>query len=276
MITEAGHKMNHTNINRPSPFIANTAKRGFTLIELLTVIAIIGILAAILIPVVSSVRDSARQAQNISNLREIGSALTLLSDENGAFPYGWDFGPGEGWGTHVAMLISGRPAVSGGNALQHPILLSPVQYQGSLPTYHETVTNYSANINVMPPDYMPRVRLEQIREPSSTILVADALPREGASGEDFGHTHALTWWLNGVNVDGNPGQAIDWPDFVRAVEPGGTGHPAFRNNGRAHFLFADGHVGALRPAEVSYGHYSINFAGGVETPAGGAPGRPGR
>ena len=48
---------------------------AFTLIELLTVIAIIGILAAILIPVVSAVRESARSAQCQSNLRQIGTAV---------------------------------------------------------------------------------------------------------------------------------------------------------------------------------------------------------
>ncbi len=59
---------------------------GFTLIELLTVIAIIGILAAILIPVVANVRTSARAAQCTSNLRQIGMATFLyLGDNNDRF-----------------------------------------------------------------------------------------------------------------------------------------------------------------------------------------------
>ena len=46
-------------------------RAGFTLIELLTVIAIIGILAAILIPAVGAVRIKAAQATSASNLKQI-------------------------------------------------------------------------------------------------------------------------------------------------------------------------------------------------------------
>lgn len=66
-----------------SPLLSRTNLRAFTLIELLTVIAIIGILAAILIPVVSQAREQARVAQCVSNLRDIGSAVHLYAGEFG-------------------------------------------------------------------------------------------------------------------------------------------------------------------------------------------------
>lgn len=63
-------------------------KTGFTLIELLVVIAIIAILAAILFPMFLSAKANAKRTACASNLKQIGTALTLYMDEySGRYPY---------------------------------------------------------------------------------------------------------------------------------------------------------------------------------------------
>jgi prepilin-type N-terminal cleavage/methylation domain-containing protein/prepilin-type processing-associated H-X9-DG protein len=57
------------------------AKRGFTLIELLVVIAIIAILAAILFPVFAQAREKARQTSCASNLKNLGMAVLLYTQD---------------------------------------------------------------------------------------------------------------------------------------------------------------------------------------------------
>ena len=60
-------------------FISHGSRRsGFTLIELLTVIAIIGLLGAILIPVVGGIRERAEASKSAGNLRQIGHGLGIV------------------------------------------------------------------------------------------------------------------------------------------------------------------------------------------------------
>ena len=61
------------------------ANRGFTLIELLVVIAIINILAGMLLPSLTRAREQARRAACLSNLRQIGQALTMYAGEHDGF-----------------------------------------------------------------------------------------------------------------------------------------------------------------------------------------------
>ena len=61
---------------------------GFTLLELQIVIAIIGILAAILLPALARSREATRRSSCLVNLHMIGLALRIYADENnGAYPW---------------------------------------------------------------------------------------------------------------------------------------------------------------------------------------------
>lgn len=61
--------------------LKNKKKKGFTLIELIIVIAIIAILAAIAIPKFGEVRKKANVSADISNAKQIQSAVSVVTAE---------------------------------------------------------------------------------------------------------------------------------------------------------------------------------------------------
>lgn len=124
-------------------------RTAFTLIELLVVIAVIAILAAIIFPVMASARRRGRTATCASNLRQIGMAFQMYSqDANEFYPYALD--PTDKFTPQIWYDFFQRHP-----ELRPPGITSINAWLGSLPMIHDVLQPYmkSAKLWKCPNDF---------------------------------------------------------------------------------------------------------------------------
>ena len=82
---------------------------GFTLIELLVVISIIALLVAILMPSLNRARMSAQAAVCMSNLKSVGTAMTLYITDYDYYPASYFYPYNNQGGYNMTHQDSGHP-----------------------------------------------------------------------------------------------------------------------------------------------------------------------
>jgi type II secretory pathway pseudopilin PulG len=157
---------------------------AFTLIELLVLTAIVGVLAAMLLPALARAKEKARSAQCVDNLRQWALAYRLYADDND------DFLPRRGQGVQVLAEIdrpadwfNALPVYFGLSSFQQMVTnnVKPAAHTQSVficPTANDPggtyFLPYGMNMNLSPWNLPLATKFGEVVQPSCVVAMADA------------------------------------------------------------------------------------------------------
>ena len=150
---------------------------GFTLVELLAVIAIVGVLMAIIIPVVGVIRQRANGARAISNIRQLVIAhLAYAADHKNTFPPIYLGAGDSSWQTYLEPYVSDKSATSGSDRYrlrQDPSTIFNVPDSKPREERSVNATSIARNFYSSWPEFRPNI----VPAPSRYILLGECEER---------------------------------------------------------------------------------------------------
>jgi prepilin-type N-terminal cleavage/methylation domain-containing protein len=222
------------------------ASRGFTLIELLVVIAIIAVLMGVLLPSLGMARMHAKRLVSTSNLRQIGLAMELYSEDNrGLFPESSHGLTGQA-ARQRSWIFTLAPYVGDVNEVRvcpaDPQRKKRLEY----PTSSYIMNEYIAVDAVDPfgrltgPSYRNKYKLKRPAETMTVFVGADDLSAALTSD----HTHSRLWFLPSPNVP--------WDTLREDIQPDRFGGAKAEDNsqGSSLYLYADSRVENVKAQAV--------------------------